>query len=59
MFQFLGMNTKDSGKSEFFSYVTDFPKQTGLLFEINRKTVLYNRTKKDLVQIDVIYAQGK
>ena len=40
MFQFLGMNTKDSGESEFFSYVADFPKQTGHLFEINRKAVL-------------------
>lgn len=37
MSQFIRMNDKDSGESEFFSYVADFPKQTGHLFEMNGK----------------------
>ena len=40
MFQFIRMNNKDSGEFEFFSYVADFPKQTGHLFEMKLKTVL-------------------
>ena len=40
MFQFIRMNNKGSGESEFFSYVADFPKQTGNLFEMKLKAVL-------------------
>ena len=40
MSQFIRMNNKDSAESEFFSYVEDFPKQTGHLFEMKVKTVL-------------------